>query len=57
MTKLKGLCLTTIGLCLMASHASARVVDVPEIDGGSAILATALVLGAVGLIREIKSKK
>jgi len=57
MTKLHALCLTAIASCLMASQASARVQDVPEIDGGSAILATALVLGAVGLIREIKSKK
>jgi len=44
---------------LMAAQvsASAPPASVPEIDGGSAILATALVAGIVGLIREVKRKK
>jgi len=57
MTKLQTLYVTVIGSCLMAAQASAGGVEVPEIDGGSAILATALVAGVVGIIREVKNKK
>jgi len=61
MTKLQTLYVTLIGSCLMAAQASAGSVgggqSVPEIDGGSAILATALVAGVVGIIREVKSRK
>jgi len=62
MTKLQTLYVTLIGSCLMAAQASAGTVggggqSVPEIDGGSAILATALVAGVVGIIREVKSRK
>jgi len=46
-----------IGSCLMAAQANAGSIAVPEIDGGSAILATALVAGVVGIIREVKSRK
>jgi len=58
MTKLQTLYFTMIASCLMAAQASASgPSNVPEIDGGSAILATALVAGIVGLIREVKRKK
>jgi len=59
MTKLQTLYFTVIASCLMVAQASAGspTHDVPEIDGGSAILATALVAGVVGLIREVKSRK
>jgi len=59
MTKLQTLYFTMIASCLMAAQvsASAPPASVPEIDGGSAILATALVAGIVGLIREVKRKK
>jgi len=58
MTKLQTLYFTVIGSCLMAAQASAGTTQsVPEIDGGSAILATALVAGVVGIIREVKSRK
>ena len=59
MTKLQTLYFTMITSCLMAAQASASAppTNVPEIDGGSAILATALVAGIVGLVREVKSKK
>jgi len=62
MTKLQTLYVTVIGSCLMAAQAIAGsggdpTSSVPEIDGGSAILATALVAGVVGIIREVKSRK